>query len=123
MVAFRQPPDRTNERQLKGRGMSVEYSGADYLRRLKADQERPLASPSPAPATVRAALARAPDQQPNPAERRRSPRYNCEGSAEFRVEGSDVRTWGTLTDISVHGCYIEMTATSRWERSSTLPSR
>lgn len=44
-------------------------------------------------------------------ERRRSFRYRCDGSAELRQEGSDVRTWGTLADISMHGCYIEMTAT------------
>ncbi len=44
-------------------------------------------------------------------ERCQSPRYKCQGSAEFRVEGSDVRTWGTFTDLSIHACYIEMTAT------------
>jgi len=44
-------------------------------------------------------------------ERRRSIRYRCDGSAELRPKDSDVRTWGTLSDISVHGCYIEMTAT------------
>ena len=31
--------------------------------------------------------------------------------ADFRAEGSDVRIWGTLSDISHDGCYIEMTAT------------
>ena len=45
------------------------------------------------------------------AERRRQPRYKCEGSAEFSVEGSDIRTWGTLTDISMCGCYVELQAT------------
>jgi PilZ domain-containing protein len=44
-------------------------------------------------------------------DRRQSPRLRCSGSAEFRVEGSDVRMWGTLTDISLHGCYVEMNAT------------
>lgn len=44
-------------------------------------------------------------------ERRRSPRYKCTGSAEFRTSGTDVRTWGTLTDISLEGCYVEMMAT------------
>jgi hypothetical protein len=44
-------------------------------------------------------------------ERRQSPRYKCEGSAEFRAEGSDVRTWGTFTDLSLLGCYVEMKAT------------
>jgi hypothetical protein len=30
---------------------------------------------------------------------------------EFRVKGSDVRMWGTLIDISLHGCYIETSNT------------
>ena len=47
----------------------------------------------------------------NGAEKRRSPRYKCEGSAELRKEGCDVRTWATFTDISVHGCYVEAQAT------------
>jgi hypothetical protein len=45
------------------------------------------------------------------AEKRRSPRYKCEGSAELREEGCDVRTWATFTDVSVHGCYVEAQAT------------
>jgi hypothetical protein len=52
--------------------------------------------------------------EPAPAaggERRRSPRYKCSGSAQFRVEGSDVHTWGTVTDISQNGCYVELMAT------------
>jgi hypothetical protein len=44
-------------------------------------------------------------------ERRRSPRYNCEGSAEICAAGTEVRTWVTLTDISLHGCYLEAQAT------------
>jgi len=44
-------------------------------------------------------------------EKRRSPRYKCEGSAEVREEGCDVRTWVTFTDISVNGCYVEAQAT------------
>ncbi len=63
-------------------------SDADYLRRLKQDKKAAGSS-----------------------ERRLSPRYKCQGSAEFRVEGSDVRTWGTFTDLSMHGCHIKMTAT------------
>ena len=82
--------------------MSIETSGADYLRRLREDIEHPHVSQ---PSTVTAE----PDEAPG--ERRRSPRYKCEGSAEFRVGGSDVRTWGTFTDISMNGCYVEMTAT------------
>jgi hypothetical protein len=30
---------------------------------------------------------------------------------EFRTEGSDLRFWGTLTDVSLHGCYVEMSTT------------
>jgi len=39
------------------------------------------------------------------AEKRRSPRYMCEGSAELREDGCDVRTWSTFTDIS---CTVAM---------------
>lgn len=39
---------------------------------------------------------------------RQSPRIRCSGSAEFRIEGSDEHLWGTLTDISLHGCYVEV---------------
>jgi hypothetical protein len=46
-------------------------------------------------------------------EKRRSPRYLCEGSVEMREEGCDVRTWATVTDISLHGCYVEAPATYR----------
>jgi len=44
-------------------------------------------------------------------EKRRSPRYKCEGSAEVREQGCDVRTWASFTDISLHGCYVEAQAT------------
>jgi hypothetical protein len=45
------------------------------------------------------------------AEKRRSPRYKCEGSAQLREEGCDVRTWSTFTDVSLNGCYVEAQAT------------
>ncbi len=60
-------------------------------------------TPGLAPAEAKPAAARV--------ERRRGIRYRCEGSADFRAEGSDVRIWGSLSDISQDGCYIEMTAT------------
>jgi hypothetical protein len=44
-------------------------------------------------------------------ERRRSPRFRCSGSAEFRAEGNDLKLWGTVTDICRDGCYIEMHTT------------
>jgi PilZ domain len=84
--------------------MSFESSGADYLRRLKQDETHarpfPESSPEPAPA-----------EPATPGERRRNPRYKCEGSATFRVQGTDVRTWGTFTDLSISGCCIELKAT------------
>jgi hypothetical protein len=71
--------------------MSFENSGADYLRQLQGNTPR--------------------EDPPASNERRKNPRYKCEGSAQFRVQGSDVSTWGTLTDISMGGCYVEMMAT------------
>ncbi len=45
------------------------------------------------------------------AEKRRSPRYRCEGTAELLKYGSDVSTWSTFADVSLHGCYVESQAT------------
>ena len=83
--------------------MSLESSGADYLRRLRRDLEDPPAFKSQATS--------APAEPEVASERRQNPRYKFAGSAQFRVKGSDVRTWGTLTDLSTGGCYVEMTAT------------
>lgn len=70
-----------------------------YLRKIKELNGTSLRESKPA------------DPGPVTKERRRSIRFRCDGSAELRPEGSDVRTWGTLSDISMHGCYVEMTAT------------
>lgn len=81
--------------------------GADYLRRLKAQT---VEETSGVPATA----SPIPGVAQNPVsgkERRRSPRYRCSGSAEFTAEDSQVRMWGTLTDISLRGCYVEMSTT------------
>ena len=85
--------------------MGSESSGADYLRRLKRDLEPPSGFPD--------SETRAPTESASVAggERRRSPRYKCSGSAQFRVEGSDVHAWGTVTDVSQNGCYLELMAT------------
>ncbi len=78
--------------------------GANHLRRLK----REATEGAPADGTGKApAVAATPAWK----ERRKSLRLRCSGSAEFRAAGSDVRVWGTLTDISLHGCYVEMSAT------------
>jgi hypothetical protein len=44
-------------------------------------------------------------------DKRRSRRYKCEGSAEIRAEGAEIRTWASFTDISLHGCYVEAQST------------
>ena len=82
--------------------------GVDYLRRLRgAAVEGPPTD----------AVARSGGEAPVPADsvawkdRRQSPRLRCSGSAEVRTEGSDVCRWGTVTDISLHGCYVEMNTT------------
>ena len=80
--------------------------GVNYLRRLKGESVRE----SPASTTAKGGGS-APAAN-GWKERRQSPRLRCSGSAEFRAEGSDARLWGTLTDISLHGCYVEMNNTS-----------
>lgn len=82
--------------------------GANYLRRLKGE----VVGAAPAKAAVEGD-GRAPAAKTTIdwKERRQSPRLRCSGSAEVRTEGSDVRMWGTITDISLHGCYMEMNAT------------
>lgn len=82
-------------------------AGVDYLRRLKGatvptKTEVRNDGKTAAPKTVT-------DNEWK--ERRQSPRLRCSGSAEFRTADSDLRMWGTLTDISLHGCYVEMNAT------------
>jgi hypothetical protein len=76
--------------------------GADYLRRMKEQTTEP--SPEVAVSSERM-------EMPAGKERRRSPRFRCNGSAEFRVDGNDIRMWGTLCDVSLHGCYVEMNNT------------
>lgn len=86
--------------------MSFEFDGADYLRKLKQGE-----TGQGAPALAKIAV---PAQTEKPAtfcERRLSPRYPCQGSVKFSQDGSEVHSWGNFTDISIHGCYIEVTAT------------
>ncbi len=40
-------------------------------------------------------------------EKRRSPRYRCQGSARLQEIGAGTAMWATVADISMHGCYIE----------------
>jgi hypothetical protein len=90
-------------------------SGASYLASLRQ------------PATSPAATARAKEVVPGEIqstdlphatgvvvpEKRKSPRYRCNGSARLQEIGGATSTWATFTDISMHGCYIESTAPFR----------
>ena len=78
--------------------------GVDYLRRLKGA----VLEAAPADAVVRGGEAPAAANSLAWKDKRQSPRLRCSGSAEFRTEASDARMWGTVTDVSLHGCYVEM---------------
>lgn len=84
--------------------MTSEVDGSDYLRRLKQDQQ----SSQPQVTQVTSQFLK---HSPGTLERRATPRFKCQGSAQVREQNSEVRTWGSITDISLHGCYLEMTAT------------
>ena len=45
--------------------------------------------------------------KPGGAEKRRSPRYQCQGSVRLQPTGGAASTWATCTDISLNGCYVE----------------
>ena len=86
---------------------SSDEDGANYLRRLKgATSNTGGDAVAQETAKLDAAMATL-----GLKERRGSPRIRCSGSVEFRTEGIDARMWGTLTDISLHGCYVEMSNT------------
>ena len=92
--------------------------GIAYLRALE-QSVSPLAPTAEAPAVEAGGEERSGSSSPivdsgerfKGAERRRSPRYKCEGSAELREDGCDVRTWAAFSDISLHSCYEEAQAT------------
>jgi hypothetical protein len=91
--------------------------GVAYLRALK-QTANPYSASAAASAPARttegssaASLAPADSSQVKGSEKRRSPRYKCEGSVQIREQGCDVHTWATFTDVSLHGCYVEAQAT------------
>jgi len=84
--------------------------GIAYLMALK----RTTGASAPAPAreeTVSTGEQTAKSPSFEGIEKRRSPRYQCEGSVQMREAKCDVHTWATFTDISMHGCYVEAQAT------------
>ncbi len=87
---------------------SKSEDAVNYLRRLREPVAGGMSSGAAARGDGKPGVA---TMGPGFKDRRQSPRLRCSGSVEFRVQGSDVRMWGTLTDISLHGCYVEMNAT------------
>ena len=88
--------------------------GTAYLMVLKqatSSQSGAAAAPAREPDRVQEAARAQNPENFQGAEKRRSPRYKCESSAEVREDGGDVRTWATFTDIGLHGCYVEAQAT------------
>ena len=88
-------------------------AGASYLAALK----RSTAAAAPArahnsvsPAETPPAIGLIPGRMEPAVEQRRSPRYQCQGSAQLRDTASGVGMWATFSDISLHGCYVEAAA-------------
>jgi hypothetical protein len=83
--------------------------GASYLSALKRSGAPQAAGTAPAPTVASDPVP----QNRSHAEKRRSPRYKCQGSAQLREINSGEAIWATFTDISLHGCYVEATSTYR----------
>lgn len=92
-------------------GDSPEEKAARYLDLLRSEHapHPPGTDPSQQVTSSHSDLGDNP--APPRQERRRYARYTCAGSIELRKEWSTVSTWGTFTDISLGGCYVEMQAT------------
>jgi hypothetical protein len=93
-------------------------AGATYLSSLR-QSTKPHAASAAASARALESTPRNAAVPENSAssDKRKSPRYKCEGSARIQEAGSTAATWAKFADISMHGCYIE-TATPF--RSGTL---
>ena len=85
--------------------------GIAYLRALRRIDGPPATNANTPPRDSFSEEHPPAEEQFQGVDKRRSPRYKCEGSVEMREEGCDVRTWSTFTDISLHGCYVEAQAT------------
>lgn len=91
-------------------------AGAAYLAALKRSTVGPAtgaaarASDSPALPAPRAEKGVSLGRTGPVAEKRKSPRYRCQGSAQLREISSGAAMWATFSDISLHGCYMEAAA-------------
>ncbi len=89
-------------------------AGAAYLAALKQSsgpQAGATASASPAQRSPGTRTGSVISQAS--ADKRKSPRYCCQGSAHIREIATGVAIWTTFTDISLHGCYVEATTAYR----------
>ena len=59
-------------------------------------------------------------EQKSQRERRHFPRFRCEGKAEIRAGNSPGVLWGTVTDLSAGGCYIELASPLPLDRIARL---
>ena len=89
-------------------------AGASYLASLKQSRTPQAvgAAPARAPQISQPEEARPGGMVPGrtasgPADKRKSPRYKCTGSARLQEVGGTAATWATFADISMHGCYVE----------------
>jgi hypothetical protein len=90
-------------------------AGASYLAALKRSSAPQAAAAAPAQSAETATGSSIPPDKASSAgaEKRRSPRYRCQGSAHLREINGGAATWATFTDIGLHGCYVEAAATYR----------
>jgi PilZ domain len=88
-----------------------EDAGVAYLAALKRSSATGAASaraPDPAvPAEAQLVSGVSLGRTGPVTEKRRSPRYRCQGSAQLREINSGTGMWATFSDISLHGCYVE----------------
>ncbi len=89
--------------------------GAAYLASLKRSSSAQAPAPAPSKEAGTGPETQRPDEGPSfpqrpPVqiiEKRRSPRYRCQGSARVQEVRGGASVWASFTDISLHGCYLE----------------
>jgi hypothetical protein len=91
--------------------------GMNYLRRLKGKPGDSAAKTGvqsggrPLPASKAADVVPPIGAHSTFIERRKDPRYSCSGRIQMQVDGANYGLGGILTNISLHGCYVEMNNT------------
>ncbi len=96
--------------------MAENNEGMAYLTALKQSSHTDAAMAAapardPGASTPAATVNGNQQEQFQGADKRRSPRFRCEGGARIVESGCQVATFVTFTDISMHGCYVEAQAT------------